>query len=221
MSLNSSETNNFSLSRCICCDWRWRNVTSFDASYSVKECFPSIFCIHFWTNILRTDLREFLFHSNSSQTYLIHEKFWPNSDLNSMFTVQTTGCNFHLVLRVCFHDNENSFPWPFFSFVFHCILTAFEVWYSHWIVHTICPWSVRATSGNWALTTLCAVPGETVKAIADRPVTIIFLGFGDNCFFKIAQRSAGPRDDGSRRKVGFVNVNLSLSHYFLRHSGRV
>ena len=34
------------------------------------------------TQILRTDLREFLFHccSNSSQTYSIHEKFWPKSE---------------------------------------------------------------------------------------------------------------------------------------------
>ena len=34
------------------------------------------------THILRADLLEFLFHccSNSSQTYLIHEKFWPKSE---------------------------------------------------------------------------------------------------------------------------------------------
>ena len=34
-----------------------------------------------FTHILRADLLEFLFHcSNSSQTYLIHEKFWPRSE---------------------------------------------------------------------------------------------------------------------------------------------
>ena len=58
------------------------------------------FCTQFLNHILRADLREFLFHccSNSSQTYLIHEKSWPRSEcclcFNSMFTVQIAGCNF-------------------------------------------------------------------------------------------------------------------------------
>ena len=58
------------------------------------------------TLVLRADRQElFLCRcSNPSQTYLIHEKFWPkseyclysrnNSDLTSMFTVKVTGCNF-------------------------------------------------------------------------------------------------------------------------------
>ena len=57
------------------------------------------------THILRADLLAFLCHcSNPSRTYLNHENSDPrvsivsaqkhNSDLNSMFTVQITGCNF-------------------------------------------------------------------------------------------------------------------------------
>ena len=59
------------------------------------------------THVFRVDLQEFLCCcccSNSPRTDLIHEKFWPksecclaqihNSDFNSMFVVQTTGCTF-------------------------------------------------------------------------------------------------------------------------------
>ena len=58
------------------------------------------------TNILRADLQEFLFHccSNSSHTFESMRNSDPgvsvvsaqrhNSDINFMFTVQITGCNF-------------------------------------------------------------------------------------------------------------------------------
>ena len=103
-----------SSSRCISCEWRWRNVTFFDTSYSEREYFPASISIQFLLSMGTTLGEEpassllcgfasasdrhaksfalglsanppnwssgICFGSNSSKTYLTHEKFWPKSE---------------------------------------------------------------------------------------------------------------------------------------------
>ena len=122
-----------SSARCKCCEWRSRYVTLFDTSKSEKDYFPGSISLpvllptetihgeepansllfgsafafeRHEMHILRNELQQFPARccSYSSQTSLIHEKFWPkneyclcsrhDSDHNSMFTVQITSCNF-------------------------------------------------------------------------------------------------------------------------------